>query len=396
MLKKISIKTGASFGFVCESSKLSGAITKALTVSSFSNSADNEKHHFILSSKGSLYVIGYSPETFIVIQVPNVETEKDGILGFTPGILQGLIKNRKELEFSFNKGQLDFKAIKGKYSANIETIAVTDDHVPHIERMLNPKSKTKASSMSGSLLEEIRKGVKCADLRDFYNDEQILCAIRVKDSTLDVSAHDNFHMSYYKAQVEDANDFELAIPVNTFKLIDRFISDEKEDADFFLDNKQFRIVGKTYMVTLPPVQVDEDYFDRVPGYIQSLKNPLVQLKFNAEAIRTVDNMFTIADDETRLSLTVQKSGNVGISLATESGKISDGFKSKKVSIDGMDKVSFMIDPRIFADLFGKVRDRKEVPMRLFSKRNKGVSSCFMISGSTETSKSFLVGTYYEE
>ena len=38
MLKKISIKTGASFGFVCESSKLSGAITKALTVSSFSNS----------------------------------------------------------------------------------------------------------------------------------------------------------------------------------------------------------------------------------------------------------------------------------------------------------------------------------------------------------------------
>lgn len=395
MQHSIKVKTGSDFGFLCDSSNLSKAITKALTVSSFSNSTDEDKHHMLISSDGNLYVVGYSSETFILLQVDGVETDGNGSLDFVPHILQGLIKNRNELSFKFSNGRLEFKAVKGKYSGSINTNAVDEDQLPHLKRMMQVKSKS-GGSISGTMIEEIRKGVKCADLKDYYNDEQILCAIRVKDGTLDVSSHDNFHMSYYKSEVESADNFSLAVPVVTFKLIDKFITDEKEDADFHLDNKQFKIVGKSYMITLPPVQVDEDYFDRVPGYIKTLKNPLVEMKFNADAIRTVDNMFTISDEDTRLSLTINESGKVGISLATDNGKISDAFVSKGVKIDGDKEVAFMIDPRIFADLFGKVRDRKEVPMRLFSKRNKGVSSCFMISASTKTTKAFLVGTYYEE
>jgi hypothetical protein len=395
MQHSIKVKTGSDFGFLCDSSKLSKAITKALTVSSFSNSADGDKHHMLISSDGNLYVVGYSSETFILLQVDGVETDGNGALDFVPTILQGLIKNRNELSFKFSNGRLEFKAVKGKYSGSINTNSVDEDQLPHLKRMMQVKSKS-GGSISGTMIEEIRKGVKCADLKDYYNDEQILCAIRVKDGQLDVSSHDNFHMSYYKSEVEASDNFSLAVPVVTFKLIDKFISDEKEDADFHLDNKQFKIVGKSYMITLPPVQVEDDYFDRVPGYIKTLKNPLVEMKFNADAIRTVDNMFTISDEDTRLSLTINESGKVGISLATDNGKISDAFVSKGVKIDGEKEVAFMIDPRIFSDLFGKVRDRKEVPMRLFSKRNKGVSSCFMISASTKTTKAFLVGTYYEE
>lgn len=395
MLNKINVTIDKDFGFVCDSGKISSAIAKTVAVTNFSNSSDNEKHHLLVSYKGQLFVIGYSSETFIVLNVEGVETTTDGSCGFVPSVLQGLIKNRKELDFSFANGRLSFKATKGKYSGSIITDAVTEDQLPYIKRMMKIKSES-GGSISGDLLEEIRKGVKYADLKDYYNDEQILCAIRVKKGVLDVSAHDNFHMSYYKSETKSKGSFELAIPVVTFKLIDKFISDEKEDADFHLDNKQFKIVGKSYMISLPPVQVDDEYFDRVPGYIKTLSNPLAQLKFNSEAVRTVDNMFTIADEDTRLSLSVADTGKVDISLATESGKIADAFKSKSVKLDGEKKVSFMIDPRIFADLFDKVRDLKDVPMRLFSKRNKGVSSCFMISGSTKTSKIFMVGTYYEE
>jgi len=395
MQHTIKVKTNSDFGFVCESKKLSASIAKALVVSSFSNSGEDDKHHMLVSSDGNLYVIGYSSETFILLQVPDVKTDGNGSLEFVPNILQGLVKNRNELAFSFSKGRLEFKATQGKYAGSINTNTVDEDQLPHLKRMMQVKSKS-GGSISGVMLEEIRKGVKCADLKDYYNDEQILCAIRVRDGSLDVSSHDNFHMSYYKSEVDTADNFSLAVPVVTFKLIDKFISDEKEDADFHLDNKQFKIVGKSYMISLPPVQVDEDYFDRVPGYIKTLKNPLVEMKFNSDAIQTVDNMFTISDDDTRLTLTVNRNGKVDIALATDNGKISDAFVSKGVKIDGEKEVAFMIDPRIFADLFGKVRDRKEVPMRLFSKRNKGVSSCFMISASTKTTKAFLVGTYYEE
>lgn len=396
MFQNISIDIKSPFAFECESKSLIAGINKAVTVSAFSNSNDSEKHHFLIASESKLFVVGYSTETFICLCLNGVKVEGSGSIGFVPQILIGLIKNRSALRFSFDKGALSINAITGKYSASMNTVAVTEDHTPHIERMLRAKSKGAGSSMSSTLLQEIRKGVKLADLKDYYNDEQILCAIRVNKGVLDVSSHDNFHMAYYKAKVSSKNSFELAIPVTTFKLLDRFIADEEEDADFFLDSKHFRIVGKTYMVSLPPVQVDDDYFDRVPGYVKALKNPMVELKFDGAAINTVDNMFTISDDDTRLSLSVNEKGNVGISLSTENGKISDGFKSKSVKIDGAKKVDFMIDPRIFADLFSKVRDRKEVPMRLYSKRNKGVSSCFMISASAGDSKAFLVGTYYEE
>lgn len=396
MLDKIRVKIDSDFDFVCESAKLSSAISKALIVSNFSNSSEGEKHHLLVSYKKALFIVGYSSETFIILQVPGVETNNDGSCGFVPNVLQGLIKNRKELEFSFANGRLEFQATKGKYSGSIITNAVTDDQLPYVHRMMKVRTES-GGSIGGDLIEEIRKGVKFADLKDYYNDEQILCAIRLNNGTLDISAHDNFHMSYYKTDIgSKKSNFELAIPVVTFKLIDKFISDEKEAAEFHLDNKQFKIVGKSYMISLPPVQVDTEYFDRVPGYIKTLKSPLVEMKFNGEAVRTVDNMFTIADDDTRLSLTVESTGRVDIALATENGKIADAFKTKTVKIDGEKKVSFMIDPRIFADLFGKVRDMKEVPMRLYSKRNKGVSSCFMISGSTSTSKVYMVGTYYEE
>lgn len=395
MLQPISIQIDKSFQFTCDSAKLSSAISKAVTVTSYSNSAENERHHLLIAAGKALFVIGYSSETFIMMLVSDVVTKGEGSFEFAPAILQGLIKNRKELEFSFDKGRLDFKATKGKYSGSVVTTATTSDQLPYLESMMKVKSKS-GGSISGSLLDQIRKAVKFADLKDYYNDEQILCAIRVKKDVLDVSAHDNFHMSYYKAKVDNSGgNFELAIPVITFKLIDKFISDEGETAEFFLDSKQFKIAGNSYTISLPPVQVDEDFFDRVPGYIGSLKAPAVEMKFSGEAIRTVDNMFTIADDETKLSLSVSDKGRVDISLTTDNGKIADAFKSE-VKLSGADKFSFMIDPRIFADLFNKVRDKGEVPMRLFSKKNKGVSSCFMISASSKDAKCYLVGTYYEE
>lgn len=388
----IEVTPKSKFSFECNAKTLSAAISKAVAISSFGNSGDSEKHHFIIAHKKQLYVIGYSSETFICVEV-GAEVSGNGAFGFVPQILNGLIKNRNDLKFTFDK-HLTIKAAKGKYSANLNTLDVNDDHIPHIHRELRFKSKSSASSMSGPLLERVRQGIRLTDLKDYYNDEQILSAIRVRKNVLDISSHDNFHMAYFRTKVKAENDFELAIPVMTFKLLDKFISDEKEEADFFLDSKSLRITGKTYMVSLPPVQVDSDYFDRVPGYIKSLERPIAQLKFSGKAISTVDNMFTISEEESRLALSVSPKGTVSLSLSTENGKISDAFKTDVGKLD--EKLDFMIDPRIFADLFGKTRDRKEVPMRLFSKRNKGVSSCFILDASAEQTKAYLVGTYYEE
>lgn len=392
---KVDIQTGQDFSFTCDSAVLSKVVSKAVAVTNFSTSNEDEKKHFLVASKKRLFVIGFSSDTFIVLQVPEVKSSGDGSLVFSPKVLLGLTKNRKELNYEFKNNKLTFNAVKGKYSASIDTETVPSDQIPHLSRLMKVKSES-GGSISNEVLEEIRKGIKYTDIKDYYNDEQILSAIRIKDSVLDISSHDNYHMSYYRSEINSESDFQLSIPVTTFKLIDKFISDEGESADFHLDNKQFKIVGKTYTISLPPVQVDDDYYDRVPGYIKSLKEPVAELRFDSNAITTVDNMFTLADDETRLSMAISTKGRVDISMAAPGGKIADAFKSKKFKLDSKDKIEFMVDPRIFSDLFGKVRDRKEIPMRLYAKRNSGVSSCFMISASTKTTKAYMVGTYYEE
>ena len=390
------VETGPKFAFTADSAKLAAAIQKVVTVTSFSNCSDSERQHMIISYKKNLFVVGYSPETFIIMHVTGVVATKDGSCGFSPTILMGLIKNRKELEFSFESNRLYFSATKGKYKGDITTTAVSRDQMPYLERMMKAKSKS-GGSLSGEMLDHIRTAVKYVDLKDFYNNSQILCAIRLRKGVLEVTSHDNFHMAFYKSKYADKKaSFEMAIPVTTFKLIDKFVKDEGGDVEFYPDDKQFKLVGSSYVVSLPPLQVEDDFYDRVPGFIKSLKNPAVEMNFNISGIKTVDNMFSIADEESKLALTVTDKGKVAIKLSNDHGTVDDAFKSDNTKVNIGSKMSFMIDPRIFGDLFNKVRDREEVPMRLYSKKNKGVSSAFQIAASGEDYKLWLVGTYYED
>ena len=150
--------------------------------------------------------------------------------------------------------------------------------------------------------------------------------------------------------------------------------------------------GKTYTVSLPSVQVESEMFGIVRGYLKSLPEQTAEIKFTSAGYAAVDNMFTISDEETKLALEINPKGKVSVSLTTGTGTVSDAFKSE---VSGK-ALTARIDPRIFADLFGKVKDRDKLPMRFYASRNKGRASSFVISASTDKAKAYLVGTYYDE
>lgn len=395
-MKNLKVAIKKDFGFICDASVLTDAIAKAEYVTTkLSSSTEFEKKHLIFGNKGKLYVVGYSSDTFIVINVKDAEVEDEGSFGYDTKVLTGLIKKRKEMQFALYNNRLGFAVTKGQYKGEIETYEVGDDQVPFLESNMRAK-KEALRPLSLDMLKGIREGIAFSDLTEVYNNnEKIVCGIRARKGILDISAHDDFHMAYYKTRVEFKDEFTLSIPVEVFKMIDKFISDEDEKASFYMNNKEFKVMSNSFIVVLPPVQVDKQFFDIVPGYIKLLKNPTATVPFTNAAINTADNMFTLANDETKLSMTITRKGRVDLSLTTEQGKVSDAFKLKDVQCDADRMVAF-VDPRIFEDLFKKVNNRKSVNVIFYKKQKTGVASSFVVSASTEKTKAYLVGTYYEE
>lgn len=382
------------FSFTCNGADLVKAISKISSVAESSKSNEDKAAYVLASHEKHLFVLGYSADNFSIFQLPGVKTSGNGSFEFHPKTLTGLIKNRNELEFEFKEGRLHFKVTKGKYAADI----VTSETPASIRSAANEKakgdgSKNKSTTISGEMLTSLRAAIKTCNLENLFDvGTNLNCLIRAANGVLEVSCADPVHLAYYKAKIDKSAKFKMSFSAKLFSIIDKFVTSEGEDVDFVFNDNKFVVFGKSYLIDLPPVQTDDGQFDIAPNYIKMLKEPLVGFTFKEDGIKTVENMFTIADVSSRLQVDISSKG-VGVSLSTESGSISDKFKTE---VKGkIDKISVLLDPRIFSDLFSKVA-KKEIYLSLFKRVKKDSSSAFMITDSTPTSKTYLVGTYYED
>lgn len=391
-----AVESGTEFSFVCDTTKISNVISKIINVTSFSKSSEDEKQHVIISYGGKLYVVGYSPETFVVLEVDGVDTNGQSSFGFSPQTILGIIKNRKDLKFTYDGKRLRFEAVKGKYTADLNTVEITKAQANYINSRLKPQ-KGSEQNIEPETLDKIRSGVKYTDLTNFYNkDEKPLCFIRQSKSDLKICSFDNFHIAQYTTKVSSENSFSLPISTDVFRLMDKFIAEEKEkNAKFCIRSNSFEVTGSKFLISLPPVQVDDSSYTKVDTFLKGLKSSIGRLKFSSSGVDTVNNMFTIAKEDSRLTMKVS-SGIINISLSTEEGTISDSFESFVELLNDIKSLEFKIDPRIFADLFKKV-NKGDIPIYLYSKKNAGTSSCFVIRNRPDDdSKLVLIGTYYEQ
>lgn len=388
------IESKKPFSFTCDSAVLAKAISKVVTVADFSKGSEDRSVCLIASYKNNLFVIGYSTETFSAFHVEGVEASVDGSFAFEPKTLLGLIKGRSELAFTYENGRLNFSAVKGKYAANLVTSATPPEAMVLANSRLRVEKK-KSTTLDSTMLDSLRSAMAACNLQDIYGAGAINSYIHVNKGILEVSAYDNSHMAYYKSKVSNAVEFKMALPILMFNLIDRFVSDAKEDVDFVVSGKHLLVFGRTYLLSLPPVQAEDNNYKIAVGYLKGLKSPVGTLSFKEAGIKTVDNMFTIADENSRLILTVSGKGKAIISLNNESGSISDEFKTDAEVNNKAGKIVAMIDPRVFADLFRKCSG-DEIPMNLYKSGDKSKASSFVITQTTKTSKAYWIGTYSEE
>lgn len=381
---KISIKPNLSF--TAKVKDLQSAIQKVLSITSFVDCLDTEKQIAMIVSEGKAHIAGITPDAFACVTIETSSASKDGALMFDPVLVQGLIKGRDELAVTGDKSNLVMTAVKGKYTATTEIVLLEPADTMRIEQVFET---TKAKKLKADVIAAIRAGIKAAELTNFYSDEVILAYVKIGEKGVNIECADNFHVSRYQDKTKSSVTMKFAIPTKTFSLIDRFIGDT--DAQFALDGQQLRVSGKGFVVSLPETQVDPEMFDLVPTYLATLKNPQTTLKFNPEAMKTVENMFAIITDDTRMAFSVGEK-NVKVSMTTKSGSVSDAFKAH---IQGATR-TVHIDPRIFNDLFKKLAG-KEIPMEFFGDQKKGSSACFrLVSQPSKSARLTQIGTFYDE
>lgn len=382
-------ESSPAFSFTANARELLDRIQKVMTVTGFTSSSGLGKHHLIVSYNKEVFILGYSDETYAVVKLEGVTSTKSGSFNFDPERLTKLIKGRGEIEFEYDGSRLGYSA--GRFSGDLVTVAVSIDQIPRVKGIFSTKNSNKGGAIKSDLLEAVKEGVKMVDLKDNYFGNTLNCNIDFDGEKLSVSSFDNFHLAKYDREISDkkAKPFKLAMPANMFSLIDRFTEDSP--AKFFMEAQDFRVLGKDFLVGLPPVQLDKESFEIADKFVSTLGKPLVQFTTDSSLTAALDNLLALEKDGAKLSMKVSSKGQVQLGLKTDHGEAKDAFKvSDFKSKSKLSKLDLKLDPPILLDLLRNIKSRNGTSMRVFG-NSSGVPSSFVLKPDFEGFNLVLLG-----
>ena len=361
---KINSK-GSGFSFTVHAKKMVEKIQRIMEVTGYSSKTDAGRFHLIVSDGKSAYVVGYSDETHGVLELPEVEVEgKGAFIIAEPEVFVKLMKTRAEMAFSYTGGSLNYKAVKGKFTGDVNTGKIADDQVARVNSMF--KGVDGGSKLSPDLMAKIREGVKRTRINDLYQNKIVLSCVRFIDNVLTVSTADELHLAHYEAKLKVKDKpFQLALPAQLFTTVDKFTGDE--ESNFSMTGKGFAVYGDDYLIGFPPLQADDELYSKVPMYIQALDKPVCQFETGAKLIETQKSISSLAQRGSRYVFNILKKGVIKLSLKTDSGSGSDSFKVSNIKMKAS-KLEIRIDPIIFEDLIA-LADKDCIPMSLYTRKD---------------------------
>jgi len=364
-LKPLKIQNkGSGFSFTVHAKKMVEKIQRIMEVTGYSSKSDVGRFHLIVSDGESAYVVGYSDETHGVLELPDVEVEgKGSFIISEPEVFVKLMKTREAMSFAYNGGSLNYKAVKGKFTGDVNTVKIADDQVIRVNSMF--KGVDGGSKLSPELMIKIREGVKRTRINDLYQNKIVLSCVRFSDNVLTVSTADELHLAHYEAKLKVKDrPFQLALPAQLFTTVDKFTGDT--ESNFSMTSKGFAVYGDDYLIGFPPLQADDELYRKVPMYIAALDKPVCMFETGAKLIETQKSISSLAHKGSRYIFNIVKKGLVKISLKTDSGSGSDSFKVSNLKMKAS-KLEIRIDPIIFEDLI-TLADKDCIPMSLYTRK----------------------------
>lgn len=360
------------FSFKVSAKELEGGIGKVAAVLSAAGRQD--KNFVLLAVKGKVVLIGYNPDTYVYVLMKTGEAEGNGNFGFLSNLMQGVVKGRNDMTFSFKGGDVSFKDSKSKYAGSFHTIEVSSDQINVVnmkfvsqaekeEKDSKDPKKLKLHSVSTSILprqvlDALKEGVALTSIKNIYNGETLLSFMQLDEKgILTVSAFDNHHFGMYRAKVDAGGmTFRAALPSSHFMIIERMVEGTK--ASFHVLNESVRVEGDGFALVLPATQSDPRNFASIPTFVKALPEPSMSARCSAAELNSLtENLFTLHSVNTAFELIHEKgSKSLQVKFKTTHGEAQDALKlDAKISKNSHVK----LDPRLLRDLLGLVKSQSE-------------------------------------
>lgn len=392
MVMKIALnEESKKFSFHVASKELDNAISRVATV--IASSGSSVKNFILLGTKGKLVLLAFNPDTFVYLVLSSGISTSEGSFGFTSTTMQGVMKGRGDMEFTYTGNECEFKLAKGTYNGKFVTLPITSDQIALINSTLNTK-KTKAESAEGSvlprhILDSLKEGISMTSIKDVYTGNSLLSYMTLNEKgVLTVSAFDNHHFGYFRSKVDSGGvTFRAALPSSHFLIIEKMV--ESEDVKFYIKSENIRVEGDNFMLILPSTQTEDKNYDLIASYIKDLDKPVYSCGYdNDKLLAITDNLFTLHAINTSFELNTKEGGkNLGVTFSTSNGSASDSLKITPILNA---TVKAKIDPRVLKDVLPLLKGQGTTTLSIIPDKVIRLD-CSSKSGATVTLVSALAG-----
>lgn len=363
----------SKFSFKVGGKELEGVLGKVSAVLGAAGS--NEKNFVLLAVKGSVVLIGHNADSYVYMLIKSGVASGDGSFGFEAPTIQGIIKGRVEMEFTFNGGDCTFKDTKGRYTGTFHTKPISSDKISVVNLKFRAQKEKEekdskeakrlklfspaATVLPRTVLDCLKEGVALTSIKDIFSGKALLSYMQLDEKgILTVSAYDAHHFGYYRCKVDAGGmTFKAALPSSHFMIIDRMV--EGTEAKFHVMNENIRVEGEGFAMILPATQVDPRNYEMIPNFLKVLpKEPPFRAKFSLQKFQQMtDNLFTLHSVNTAFEFVHKKgSDDLDVTFKTTNGSASDSIKTK---IMNGEAVKVKINPQLLRDTLGLLKTQVE-------------------------------------
>lgn len=411
------------FSFVSDGTDLDSALQRVMTATTY-DSGSSLKHHIIAVMNSRVSVIGFTSNVFVEVLLSTAtQVTGSGYVSVTGTVLQGLIKNRKELVFSYdassNKGLIKFKSVKGVYNGDLTVIPLEDYFLPSLNDKIS--SFTLNSIIRKDLFDAIIEGVKITSIKYIYFNSQPVLTFVVysqKTNTLRVYSYDGWHMAVYRTVFSPLSDesgeesksssFSLSFKSTMFDMIqkvigsaDLVIHEESENVKkkakvktsgnlmdmmknevvyrFGVINNSISLSGGDFRILAPYTQSKKIEFESPSILLKKMKEEQesASFEFNNKLLDSASNLYSLMTVKgLQYNLTAKKDKGVYLSIKTNNGDATDKITVKNLVVNADSSVTINFDPEVFKDI---TRCLSKVDLENASPVFSFYSSCYKIS-----------------
>lgn len=281
----------------------------------------------VAATDGQLAIVATDNSKNLCLLVDATEVSGEGCFNLATDIFSGILNNRAEITFTLSSANLNFKALKGRYSGDMLVEPINSGTIDSLNEVFN--LEVKDLSIPDSVFSTLEKGIKHCALRDAYgeSDNELVRYITGKDNAVKIVTYDQFHSAILETTLDKKlkKNFAIAVYQSYFSAINSLSRGEK--FNIAITNKFFYVKNQSFFLSLPPIQYSEEDFNSALEMMEAVadENKSCSCKISTNSFsKVVDNLCSIYELGSKIEIQVAKD-KMKLNLATNYGSMSDSF-----------------------------------------------------------------------